>query len=154
MLRIQVRAAVRPDVRRVLLTGFAVAVASLGWASLAFAQDGAMVEPNTAASVVAIQSASAPSVPTTLSSPVEKAAPVGPVLSASAVRFVPAADRQTSSLDERIQDRRVGLGRNIALVAVGIAAMVIGSEVDDAPGDLLVIGGAGVTLYGLYQILR
>lgn len=154
MSRIQVRTAVRPDVRRVLITGFAVAVASLGWASLALAQEGAVLEPIAAASVVAIQSAPAPSVPTTLSSSAENSAPVGPVLSASAVRFVPAADRQMLSLDERIQDRRVGLGRNIALVAVGIAAMVIGSEVDDAPGDLLVIGGAGVTLYGLYQILR
>ena len=154
MSRIQVRAAVRPDVRRVLLTGFAVAVASLGWASLAFAQEGAAAELNTAASVVAAQSEPAPSAPTTLSSPVEKAAPVGPVLSASAVRFVPSADRQVASLDERMQERRVGLGRNLALVAVGIAAMVIGSEVDDAPGTLMVVGGAGMTLYGLYHILR
>ncbi len=154
MSRIQVRAAIRPDVRRVLLTGFAVAVASLGWASLAFAQEGAVAELNSAASVVAVQSVQAPSAPATLSSPIENAAPVGPVLTASAVRFVPSADRQVVSLDERMQDRRVGLGRNIALIAVGVAAMVIGSEVDDAPGTLLVIGGAGMTLYGLYNLLR
>lgn len=154
MSRIQVRAAVRPDVRRVLLTGFAVAVASLGWASLAFAQEGSAGELNSAASVVAIQSEPAPSAPTILSSQTEKSAPVGPVLTASAVSFVPSADRQVSSLDERMQERRVGLGRNIALIAVGVAAMVIGSEVDDAPGTLLVIGGAGMTLYGLYNLLR
>ena len=75
-------------------------------------------------------------------------------MTTSAVRFVPSQSRETITLDERMQDRKVGLGRNIALVVVGVAAMVIGGDVDDAPGDLLVIGGAGMTLYGLYQILR
>ncbi len=155
MSRNQARVAVRPDFRRMLLTGVAVAVVSLGWASVALAQDAAgtssqvVAAVNTPSLLVAPTATLVAEAPGTLGT-----APVGPVMSSSAVSFVPSQSREALTLDERMQDRRVGLGRNLAFVIVGIAAMVIGSDVDDAPGDLLVIGGAGMTLYGLYHILR
>jgi len=83
-----------------------------------------------------------------------EATPVGPVLASGLVRYVPSASR---SLDAPIVERRQrgpGLGRNVALVIVGVAAMIIGSDVDDTPGTLLVAAGAGMTLYGLYYILK
>ncbi len=155
MSRNQARVAVRPDFRRMLLTGLAIASLTLGWASIALAQDATgtssqvIAASNTTAQIAAPVELVGTDTPSTLGS-----APLGPVMSTSAVRFVPSQSREAVTLDERMQDRRVGLGRNLALVVVGVAAMVIGSDVDDAPGDLLVIGGAGMTLYGLYQILR
>lgn len=154
MSRHQARVTVRPDLRRLLLTGIAIAVVSLGWASAALAQDVAATTERISAAtspalVVAVSNDALAQAPVTMVN-----APVGPVMTTSAVRFVPSQSRETITLDERMQDRKVGLGRNLALVVVGVAAMVIGADVDDAPGDLLVIGGAGMTLYGLYQILR
>ncbi len=155
MSRHQARVAVRPDFRRMLLAGVAIAVVSLGWASVALAQDAVGTSSPVVAAVTAPAEAVAlPETVTGETSGTLATVPAGPVMSTSAVRFVPSSSREAVTLDERLQDRRVGLGRNLALVVVGVAAMVIGSDVDDAPGDLLVIGGAGMTLYGLYQILR
>lgn len=163
MSRHQARVAVRPDFRRMLLTGVAVAVVSLGWASVALAQNAAGSSSQDAAGtpsqiVAAVTSPSVFVAPTVTAAGETRGtpgtAPVGPVMSSSAVSFVPSQSREALTLDERIQDNRIGLGRNLAFVIVGIAAMVISSDVDDAPGDLLVIGGAGMTLYGLYHILR
>ena len=61
---------------------------------------------------------------------------------------------QLAPADELRQDERPGLRRNVALIAVGLASIAIGSAVDDGAGTVLVLGGAGLSLYGLYQILR
>ena len=87
-------------------------------------------------------------------------APVGPRLDTG---LLPAPRRTDQIADriadrpferERMQDSRPGFRRNLALIGVGLAAIVIGSEVDDAPGTILVLGGAGLSLYGFYNILR
>lgn len=58
-------------------------------------------------------------------------------------------------LPEERQDDRSSLRRHLALMAVGVGAMLIGTElVDGGSGTVLVLGGAGLSLYSLYQILQ
>jgi hypothetical protein len=170
MPRSRVRAAVRPDPRRELrrfLLPLAAAIATFGWATVAAAQGSVEAEASASSAVVSVLEAPRSALLATASraddavqtgigsrtaTPSTTAAAIGPVLSSSAVRYVPSADRAVDR--EVLQDGGVGLGSNLALVIVGLAAMIIGSDVDDAPGTLLVVGGAGMTLYGMYNILR
>jgi hypothetical protein len=43
---------------------------------------------------------------------------------------------------------------NTALMIVGAAAIVLGAAVGDEAGTVLIIGGAGVGLFGLYRLLN
>ncbi|HYW32394.1 MAG TPA: hypothetical protein VE869_12860 [Gemmatimonas sp.] len=43
---------------------------------------------------------------------------------------------------------------NTALIIVGVAAIVLGAIVEDDAGTVLIIGGAGIGLYGLYRLLN
>ncbi|MEO7521988.1 MAG: hypothetical protein ABIW79_09245 [Gemmatimonas sp.] len=43
---------------------------------------------------------------------------------------------------------------NTALLIVGAAAIVLGAAVGDEAGTVLIIGGAGIGLYGLYRLLN
>lgn len=122
------------------------------------------------AGVASAQSASSPSA-TTLTEPAEPVtlAPVEavPASSAAGPRLAaaiagvraprPAADRVRSTqavADALPQDKQPGFRRNVALIAVGLASIAIGSAVDDGASTVLILGGAGLSLYGLYQILR
>jgi hypothetical protein len=66
-----------------------------------------------------------------------------------------SATVNTLPLPEERQDDRSSLRRHLALMAVGVGAMLIGTEVvDGGSGTVLVLGGAGLSLYSLYQILQ
>ena len=43
---------------------------------------------------------------------------------------------------------------NTALMIVGAAAVVLGAAVGDEAGTVLIIGGAGIGLFGLYRMLN
>ena len=45
-------------------------------------------------------------------------------------------------------------GQDVALMAVGAGAMVVGALVDGKAGTIILIGGAAVALYGLYHYLE
>lgn len=45
-------------------------------------------------------------------------------------------------------------GQDVALMAVGVGAMIVGALVHGTAGTIIVIGGAGVALYGLYHYLE
>ena len=47
-----------------------------------------------------------------------------------------------------------GLGQSRALMIVGGAALVTGAIVGGKPGTIIMVGGAVVGLYGLYQYLQ
>ena len=47
-----------------------------------------------------------------------------------------------------------GRGTNVALMVVGGAAIVLGAVIGGDAGTLMMIGGAGVGLWGLYHYLR
>ena len=44
-------------------------------------------------------------------------------------------------------------GQDVALMAVGVGAMIVGALVEDTPGTIIMIGGAAMALYGLYHYL-
>ena len=156
------RDASRTLLRRWLLLGAAVGAASLLWASAARAQD-ALPVTSTEALVVAQGPAAVPSAAGTGASPVvTSVASSGPrqpasLLGTPATRRLPltaSPSTEAPAIAALRQDDRPGFRRNIALVVVGLAAVVIGSEVDDGAGTVLILGGAGLSLYGLYQILK
>jgi hypothetical protein len=43
---------------------------------------------------------------------------------------------------------------NTAMIIVGAAAVVLGAAVGDQAGTVLIIGGAGIGLFGLYRLLN
>lgn len=47
-----------------------------------------------------------------------------------------------------------GLGKDLALVGVGAVAAFAGSRIGGTAGDVIVVGGAALALYGLYHFLR
>jgi hypothetical protein len=78
----------------------------------------------------------------------------GPTLQSAAVGFhvteakVNAATRVTSAPCCRHQ------GQDVAMMAVGVGAMIAGALVGDTAGTIIIIAGAGVALYGLYHYLE
>jgi hypothetical protein len=51
-------------------------------------------------------------------------------------------------------DAHVGAGRNVALMVVGGAALIIGAVIGGAAGVLVAVFGAAVGLYGLYYFIQ
>jgi hypothetical protein len=45
-------------------------------------------------------------------------------------------------------------GQDVALMAVGVGAMIAGALIGDTAGTIIVIGGAGMALFGLYHYLE
>jgi hypothetical protein len=45
-------------------------------------------------------------------------------------------------------------GQDVALMVVGVGAMIVGALVGKTPGTIIIIGGAGMALYGLYNYLE
>ena len=79
----------------------------------------------------------------------------GPTLQAAAVGFhvnasrVSASTRTTAApLIPRHQ------GQDVALMAVGVGAMIAGALIGDTAGTIIIIGGAGMALFGLYHYLE
>jgi hypothetical protein len=81
-------------------------------------------------------------------------APKGPTLQAAAVGFrvneakVDASTRVTAPLVARHQ------GQDVALMAVGVGAMIAGALIEDTAGTIIIIAGAAMALYGLYHYLE
>ena len=78
----------------------------------------------------------------------------GPTLRSAAVGFhlneskVNASTKVTSAPCCRHQ------GQDVAMMAVGVGAMIVGALVGDTAGTIIIIAGAGVALYGLYHYLE
>jgi hypothetical protein len=78
----------------------------------------------------------------------------GPTLQAASVGFranevkVNASTKVTTAAIPRHQ------GQDVALMVVGVGAMIVGALVHGTAGTIIVIGGAGVALYGLYNYLE
>lgn len=75
----------------------------------------------------------------------------GPTVDATATAFrVQPQPADSASLALQRQN----VGRPVALMVVGGAAILVGAVIGDAPGALFMIGGAVAFLYGLYQYLQ
>ena len=79
----------------------------------------------------------------------------GPTLQAAAVGFrvneakVDASTKVTASPIVRRHQ-----GQDVALMAVGVGAMIAGALIGDTAGTIIIIGGAGMALFGLYHYLE
>lgn len=147
------RVAVRPNHRRGFVTGVAFAAAVL-FASTASAQETAGSQDATASAVVSVVATNVAPNAETVTAPA-RVNMAGPLLQRGEVRFVPAASRDEVNANANMMEQRAPSRRaSVAFLIVGLAAMIIGSEVDDAPGDLIVLGGAGFAIYGIYGLVR
>jgi hypothetical protein len=72
----------------------------------------------------------------------------GPTETAVALRMKHAA------VDEAAPLPRGGRADSKALMIVGLAAVVTGIVVGDDAGTILILGGAGIGLYGLYKYMQ
>lgn len=63
-----------------------------------------------------------------------------------AIRSVPAVAQRS--------DARVGAGSNVAMMGVGLAAIVVGSLIGGDGGTIIALGGGVIGLIGLFRYLR
>ena len=81
--------------------------------------------------------------------------PKGPTLQAAAVGFrVNEVKVDASTKVTAAQVRRGAAGQDVALMVVGVGAMIVGALVGDTAGTIILIGGAAMALYGLYHYLE
>lgn len=83
---------------------------------------------------------------------VQKASTAGPRVAATATavrQLTQVTDKANTALAER-----KNVGRPVALMIVGGAAIVVGAVIGGTVGTLFMIGGAVAGLYGLYQYLQ
>lgn len=66
---------------------------------------------------------------------------------------IPVAVRSGFALPQD-RDAQVGAGANVAMMGVGLAAIVVGSLVGGDGGTIIAIGGGVIGLFGLYRYLR
>ena len=79
----------------------------------------------------------------------------GPTLQAASVGFrlneakVDASTKVTAAPMIRRHE-----GQDVAFMVVGVGAMVAGALIGDKAGTIIIIGGAAMALFGLYQYLE
>jgi hypothetical protein len=80
-----------------------------------------------------------------------RSAATGPTIQSAAVGF-----RANTDNDLKLQRGpiRRGAGQDVAMMVVGVAAMVAGAIIGDTAGTIVLIGGAAMALYGLYNYLE
>jgi hypothetical protein len=79
----------------------------------------------------------------------------GPTIQAAAVGFR-VADAKVNATTKVTAAPIVSRhqGQDVALMAVGVGAMIAGALIGDTAGTIIVIGGAGMALFGLYHYLE
>jgi hypothetical protein len=79
----------------------------------------------------------------------------GPTLQAASVGFrVNEAKVDGSTKVTAAPIVRRHQGQDVALMAVGVGAMIAGALIGDTAGTIIIIGGAGMALFGLYHYLE
>ena len=79
----------------------------------------------------------------------------GPTLQAASVGFRLAETKVDASTKVTAAQVRRGQGEDVALMAVGVGLMIVGALVDNnTASTILIIGGGGIALYGLYNYLK
>lgn len=79
-------------------------------------------------------------------------AAAGPTIESAAVGFRLTVDKNESQ--EAAQIFRRGQGQDVALMVVGVGAMIVGAIIGDTAGTVILIGGAAMALFGLYNYLE
>jgi hypothetical protein len=78
----------------------------------------------------------------------------GPTLQAAAVGFHVNEAKVDGSTKVTVAAPRPHAGQDVALMVVGVGAMIVGALVGDTAGTIIVIGGAAMALFGLYHYLE
>ena len=79
----------------------------------------------------------------------------GPTLQSAAVGFrVKEAKVDASTKVTAAPLVRRNQGQDVALMAVGVGAMIAGALIGGTAGTIIIIGGAGMALFGLYHYLE
>lgn len=83
------------------------------------------------------------------------AQPAGPTVAAAsvAVQALPASSADASAEAAAMQSR-AGLGQSRALMFVGLATLIAGAVIGGDAGTIIMVAGAGIGLWGLYQYLQ
>lgn len=110
---------------------------------------GLIVLATTSPASLAIAQAPAPAPRTAPSTYVEKSA--GPTIAASKVGVSRSA---TKAAAPAASEARLGAGRNVALMVVGGAALIIGAVIGGTAGVLIAVAGAAIGLFGLYYFVQ
>ena len=100
-------------------------------------------------------------VPTTSAEPNASAATAVPAQVAPALSLAPTRERAAAGLRLRT-DGSAPMpvpspgknSENTALMLVGGAALIVGAIIGGDAGSIIMVGGAGIGLYGLWQYLR
>lgn len=77
----------------------------------------------------------------------------GPTVGASAVG-VRRSETTSATSAAPAPQARLGAGRNVALMVVGGAALIIGAVIGGTAGVLIAVTGAALGLYGLYNFVQ
>ncbi len=101
-----------------------------------------------AASPASIAVAQAPAAPQPQT---QTRAAAGPTVTGNVVgiKRAPVANAKTATAEPRL-----GAGRNVALMVVGGAALIIGAVIGGTAGILIAVAGAAVGLFGLYYFVQ
>jgi hypothetical protein len=84
-----------------------------------------------------------------------KLSPKGPTIQAAAVGFRVSEAKVDASTKVTAQPLvRRHQGQDVALMVVGVGAVIAGALIGDTPGTIIMIGGAGMALFGLYHYLE
>ena len=75
----------------------------------------------------------------------------GPTVAASVVGIKSSS---TAAPKPVAAENSLGAGRNVALMVVGGAALIIGAIIGGTAGVLIAVGGAAIGLYGLYNFVQ
>ena len=83
-----------------------------------------------------------------------KSSPKGPTLQAAAVGFRVEPSKVDASTKLTTAPMRPHAGQDVALMVVGVGAMIVGALVGETAGTIIIIGGAAMALFGLYHYLE
>ena len=75
----------------------------------------------------------------------------GPTVTASQLGIRRAEVAKTAA---PAADAHMGAGKNVALMVVGGAALIIGAVIGGTAGVLIAVAGAAIGLYGLYNFVQ
>jgi hypothetical protein len=76
----------------------------------------------------------------------------GPTVAASVVGIKRVENAKAAAAPAA--DARLGAGKNVAMMVVGGAALIIGAVIGGTAGVLIAVTGAAIGLYGLYNFVQ
>jgi len=78
----------------------------------------------------------------------------GPTIQSAAVGFQVKEPKVDASTKVSAAPSHPRAGQDVALMVVGVGAMIVGALVSGTAGTIIIIGGAAMALFGLYHYLE